>query len=48
VLAADHVQSSLHDLADERWQAIMPGLLDDFGQLLRDALDLLRELGDAN
>jgi hypothetical protein len=48
VLAADHVHSSLRDLADERWRAMLPALLDDFQQLLRDALDLLRELGEAD
>ncbi len=48
VLAADHVHSSLRDLADERWRAALPVLLDDFQQLLRDALDLLRELGEAD
>jgi hypothetical protein len=47
VLAADHVHSALRDLADKRWQEALPALLDDFQQLLRDALDLLRELGEA-
>ena len=31
-----------------RWVEALPGLLDDFSNLLRDALDLLRELGGAN
>lgn len=48
VLAADHVHSSLRDLADERWRVALPALLDDFQQLLRDALDLLHELGEAD
>jgi hypothetical protein len=49
VLAADHVHSSLRDLADaEHWRSALPVLLDDFQQLLRDALDLLRELGEAD
>lgn len=48
VLAADHVHSSLRDLADERWRAALPALLGDLQQLLRDALDLLRELGEAD
>jgi len=48
VLAADHVQSALRDLADERWISALPQLLEDFQQLLRDALDLLRELGEAD
>ena len=48
VLAADHVHSTLHDLTDEPWKSALPHLLEDFQQLLRDALDLLRELGEAN
>jgi hypothetical protein len=48
VLTANHVHSALPDLADERWQAALPVLLDDLQQLLRDALDLLRELGEAD
>lgn len=48
VLAADHVHSSLNDLMDEHWRSALPMLLDDLQQLLRDALDLLRELGEAN
>lgn len=48
VLAADHVHSTLRDLADERWKSALPHLLEDFQQLLRDALDLLRELGEAD
>lgn len=47
-LAADHVNSALRDLADEHWTSPLPLLLDDFQQLLRDALDLLRELGEAD
>lgn len=47
-LAADHVNSALRDLADEHWVSALPLLLDDFQQLLRDALDLLRELGEAD
>lgn len=47
VLAADHVHSALRDLADEHWQKSLPLLLDDIQHLLRDALDLLRELGEA-
>jgi hypothetical protein len=46
VLAADHVHSAIRDLTDETWRAALPALLDDFQQLLRDALDLLRELGE--
>ena len=48
VLAADHVHSALRDLADAQWQAALPALLEDIQQLLRDALDLLRELGEAD
>jgi len=48
VLAADHVHSALRDLADENWTSALPLLLEDFQQLLRDALDLLRELGEAD
>ena len=47
-LAADHVHSALCNLADEHWASALPLLLDDFQQLLRDALDLLRELGEAD
>ncbi len=47
VLATDHVQSIIGDQADEHWRAAFPVLLDDFQQLLLDALDLLRELGEA-
>lgn len=48
VLAADHVHSALRDLADEHWTSTLPLLLEDLHQLLRDALDLLCELGAAN
>jgi len=47
-LAVDHVNSTLRDLADEPWKSALPHLLEDFQQLLRDALDLLRELGEAD
>jgi len=48
VLAADHVHSTLRDIADERWTFALPQLLEDFQGLLRDALDLLRELSKAD
>ena len=48
VLAADHVHSALRDLADAQWQAALPALLEDMQLLLRDALDLLRELGEGD
>jgi hypothetical protein len=48
VLAAEQIHSSLRNLADEHWRSVLPSLLDDLQQLLRDALDLLRELGEAD
>lgn len=48
VLAADHVHSTLSDLSDDYWMAALPLLLEDLQQLLRDALDISRELGDAD
>lgn len=49
VLTADHVHSSLRDLADAKhWRGALPALLDDLQQLLCDALDLLRELDEAD
>jgi len=47
-LSADHVHSALRDLSDEHWTSAQHLLMDDFQQLLRDALDLLRELGEAD
>lgn len=49
VLGTEHIHSSIRDLEDaDYWRDAMPVLLDDFQQLLRDALDLLRELGEAD
>ncbi len=48
VLTTDHVHSALPSLADQHWCTSLPLLLDDFQQLLLDALDLLKELGAAN
>ncbi len=49
VLAADNVNSALDDLHnDEHWVSALPELLEDLQQMLRNALDLLRELGEAN
>lgn len=48
VLAADHVHSALRDFVDAHWKSALPLLLEDFQQLLRDALDLLGELGEAD
>ncbi|SOB74602.1 SIR2-like domain-containing protein [Marinobacter sp. LV10R510-11A] len=47
-LAADHVRPALRDLAGEHWTPALPQLLEDLQQLLRDALDLMRELGEAD
>lgn len=47
-LTSDHVHSALRDLTDDHWTSSLPLLLDDFQQLLRDALDLIRELGEAD
>lgn len=47
-LSTDHVHSALRDVTGEQWTLALPLLLDDFQQLLRDALDLLRELGAAD
>ncbi|MDK2776345.1 MAG: SIR2 family protein [Pseudomonadota bacterium] len=48
VLATGHVYSVLSDIADEPWKSALPQLFEDFQQLLRDALDLLCELGEAD
>jgi hypothetical protein len=48
VLAADDVHSALDNIAHPLWKSAQPLLLEDFQQLLRDALDLLREMGKAN
>ena len=48
VLTADHVHSTLQHLADANWVSALPLLLDELQQLLRDALDLMNELGYAN
>lgn len=48
VLSTDHVHANLRELPkDERWNAALPELLPDVSALLRDALDLMRELGGA-
>jgi len=48
VLSTDHIHSSLRDLLrNERWKATLPELLSDVSALLRDVLDLMRELGSA-
>lgn len=48
VLAADHVNSSLRDITEKCWRSALPHLLEDFQLLLRDALDLFNELGEAD
>ncbi|WP_426172415.1 anti-phage defense-associated sirtuin Dsr1 [Pseudoduganella sp. R-34] len=48
VLAADDVHSTLCQSTEEHWVSALPLLLEDIQQLLRDALDLLRELGEAD
>lgn len=49
VLAADNVRYAIsHDVNNQQWKTALPYLLDDLQQLLRDALDLQRELNDAS
>lgn len=49
VLAADHVNYSSGDLQQmAAWKRVLPELLVDIQQLLLDALDLQRELGEAD
>jgi hypothetical protein len=48
VLAADHVHSSLRDVSGEHWRSALPALIDDLQLLVKDAMDLLRELGGAD
>ena len=49
VLSTNHVRPILQELAsDELWTEALPELLPDFTGLLRDALDLWRELGYAD
>ncbi|HGM7307806.1 TPA: anti-phage defense-associated sirtuin Dsr1 [Stenotrophomonas maltophilia] len=47
-LAANHVRSALQDSQDDTLKNILPKLIDDVQLLLRDALDLLRALGEAD
>lgn len=48
-LAADDAHSVLYgDVVAASWLSALPHLLEDFQRLLRDTLDLLRELGDAD
>ena len=48
VLYSTHVQSTISKWTDKYWQEALPELLGDLEQLLHDALDFLRELGDAD
>jgi len=49
VLSTSHVHGALRELkGNEDWVAALPTLLTDFTGLLRDALDLMRELGGAD
>lgn len=48
VLTTDDINPALRDFAGDNWSSALPSLLDDFQQLLRDALDLMHELGDAD
>lgn len=48
VLASDHVHSALRVKQVAGWQEALPVLLEDATGLLRDALDLLAELGSAD
>ena len=49
VLSAKHVHGDIRELAgNESWVSALPALLTGFTELLRDALDLMRELGDAD
>ena len=49
VLSTQDVRSYLREFVDdERWAEALPELLNEFTVLLRDALDLMRELGQAD
>lgn len=49
VLASDYVHSALDSIRkNDLWRASLPVLLADFTELLRDALDIMRQLGRAS
>ena len=49
VLTASDIRFVLNDLEKlECWRSVLVAMMDDFQQLLHDALNLLRELGDAD
>ncbi|MXW20204.1 MAG: hypothetical protein F4Z95_05315 [Gammaproteobacteria bacterium] len=49
-LASNHVHHALSELTPNRkeWCAALPELLPDFSNLLRDTMDLMRDLNEAN
>lgn len=47
VLVANNVHSALLEFVDDCWTSALPLLVEDFQLLLRDALELAHELGDA-
>jgi hypothetical protein len=48
VLASDHVHIAVRDAKSEIWRSSVYTLLSDFVDLLRQALDLMSELGEAS
>jgi hypothetical protein len=49
VLSVDHVNASLEDISkDPKWKEILPDLLPAFTSLLRDTMDLMRQIGGAD
>ena len=49
VLQVNHLRSGLNNFHDnQRWIQVLPHLLSDFSNLLKDAMDLMRELDGAN
>lgn len=46
-LASDHVHSAFQDKTD-KWNAALPLLIEDLQQSLRDALDLLQDIGQGD
>jgi len=48
VLTAEDVPSAIDGFNSAHWQTALPQLLEDFQLLLRDALDLFREMGEAD
>ncbi len=48
VLEGDHVRSSMQNISDRIGDHHLVDLFDDIQSLLRDALDILKEMGEAN